>query len=89
MLHAIDMVPTQARRQVPLLGVSSPALFWPDYEIEAELNEQVRASRRSTGSDQLSMPSQVQIVLMQENMKIALCVVGGVVLFIVLLVVLR
>jgi len=59
------------------------------YQIEAELNEQVRASRRSTGSGQLSIPSQVQRVLMRENMKIALWVVGGVVLFVVLLMVLH
>lgn len=59
------------------------------YQIEAELNEQVRTSRRSTGSDQLSMPSRVQLVLMRENMKIALLVVGGIMLFVVLLIVLH
>lgn len=59
------------------------------YQIDAELNEQVRASRGSTRSTPLSMPSQVQWLLIRENMKIALWVGGGIVLFLLLFMVLH
>jgi hypothetical protein len=59
------------------------------YEIEAQFNEQLRDLRRSTHSAQLSRPSQLQLPLIETNIKIALCVIGGVVLFILLLILLH
>ena len=60
------------------------------YEIEAQLNEQARASYGSTRNAQPSLlPSQVQLLLIQQNLKIALCVVSGVMFFFLLLILLH
>jgi hypothetical protein len=59
------------------------------YEIEAQLNEELRDSHESTSSDRLPLPSQLQLPLIKTNIIIALCVIGGIVLFVLLLILLK
>jgi hypothetical protein len=56
------------------------------YEIEALLNEQLREPHKLTSSDRLSFPSQLPLPLIKTNIIIALCVIGGIVLFVLLLI---
>jgi hypothetical protein len=55
------------------------------YEIEAQLNEELRVPRRSTRSDRLSLPSQMQLPRIETNIKIALYVIGGFALCVLIL----
>lgn len=59
------------------------------HRINAQLNEQQKALRSSTYNRQLSLPSQPQISPFSVNVKIALCVMGSIALFVCFLLFLR
>lgn len=59
------------------------------HQIETQLNEQQRASRSPVQKSQQSQPLQSQSSVMRENIKIALYVMGGIVLFFLSLIVLH
>src|SRR5262249_3669680 len=58
------------------------------YQMETQLNERLRASHRPPHNTQLYPSLQLQLSLIRENIKIALCAIGGVVVFVLLLIVL-
>jgi hypothetical protein len=59
------------------------------YKLEAQLNEQMRAPRRPTRNTSPSQSSQMPILVIRENIKIALYAIGGIVLFLLLLILLH
>jgi hypothetical protein len=59
------------------------------YQIEAQLYEQQKALSRPLYSRQSSLPLQEQFSWFGVNVKIALCVVGGIVVFVLFLIVLQ
>jgi hypothetical protein len=58
------------------------------YQIEAQFNERLSASHKSPHNTQPYPSLQLQLSLIRENTKIALCAIGGVVLFVLLLILL-
>ena len=59
------------------------------HKLEAQRNEQVSVSYKPPHNAQPPLPSQVQLRLIQENIKIALCAIGGFALFLLLLMLLH
>ncbi len=59
------------------------------YQIEAQLYEQQKALSRPTHGSQPSLPLQEQFSWFGVNVKMALCVVGGIMVFVLLLIVLQ